>query len=490
VGPIAEPHVVYVTPDAAVPAIVGAPCGASQLCGPTLTCDLGMPGGSCTASCEKPGTPCGDGTCVEYPTVDACRASCRTTADCRADEGYACDPVWKGCVLANSPTIAPLACPPPPGFGRDPLFGPPTPLASGGEATAAITDDGGLVVISERKDRSALDIARLDAAGRLEGAIAPISGHFAPALVRDGSRLVLAAASRGQISIATSEDRGRTWSAPKPIVDRECATAADCAQPAIVVGRDVTYLAYAAGGGLRVRASRDGGKTFGPPVTALPGARGSLAVSGDGTLHVVALRGSPRGSFGAGDHEISLATSADGGRSFTRPQPISRSGELIPFYFGTPRIEVDSARKWIYIAYTRGGRDGKWDLAIAATKDKGKTWARSRFGDDPPCGTYLSPQLALDPTSGGLHVSWYDSRGPRITHGLCADGLRWCRQLGRINDAPFAGLSLSRHARTAASESHALLVDNLRRQLHAVWSQAAADDAARIFHARAKLPRR
>ena len=106
------------------------------------------------------------------------------------------------------------------------------------------------------------------------------------------------------------------------------------------------------------------------PVSSLaPGARASLAIAGDGTLHVATLRGSPLGSYGSGDQEILLTTSRDGGRSFARPQPISRYGERVPFYFGTPRVEVDSARRWIYVAYTRGGRDGKWDLALAATKD-------------------------------------------------------------------------------------------------------------------------
>lgn len=487
-----EPRVVYVTPDAAVPAVVGASCAASP-CGPDLTCDLSLPGGACTAACDRPGAPCGTGTCVEYPTHDACRASCSTTADCRADEGYACDPVWKGCVLANSPTIAPRACPPPPGFGRDPAFAPPSRLTevAANEPTAVLADDR-VVVISERSGTAHLAVTHIDAAGRIESA-GEIADHAAPALARDGSTLLVAMAGRGSVAIATSTDRGRTWSAPRPIAERECASGADCAHPAIAAGNDVrrgervTYVAYAAGGGLRVRASRDGGKTFGPAVTALAGVRGSLAITADGTLHVVALRGSRRGSYGAGDHRIWWTSSVDGGRSFARPIPISRDGERLPFYFGTPRIEVDSARRWIYVAYTRGGRDGLWDLALVATRDKGKTWVRSRIGDTPACGTYLSPQLALDPRTGGVHASWYDSRGPRITHGVCADGLRWCRQLGRLNDVPFAGLSLSPHARDAAAESHALLVDPARRQLHAVWAQATTDEPARIFHARAKL---
>ena len=493
--PASEPAPIYVTPDAAVPVIVGAACNDHPRCGPGLTCDATMPGGACVASCSGAGTPCANGVCVEYPKADLCRASCTTNADCRADEGYACDPVWKGCVLANAPTIAPLACAPLPGFGRDPTFAPSTALGIGaGEPAAAITDEGGLVAVFEREDHPGLAVARLDHTGRLDGALDTSLAGSAPALVRDGAVIHLVTANRSQIALLSSRDRGRTWSAPRSLAEQGCMSVGACTSPALAVGSDprrerVLYVAYSAGGGIRMIASRTGGATFTPAITALPGERASLAVSGDGVLHVAALRGSVRGSYGAGDHDILYATSSDGGRSFTRPQLVSRSGERLPFYFGTPRIEVDSARKWIYIAYTRGGRDGKWDLAIVATKDKGKTWARSRIGDDPPCATHFAPQLALDPTTGSVHVAWYDSRGNRFAHGVCVEGLRACRQLGRINDAPFAGLSLARHGATAASETTALIVDAARRTLHAVWSQPVAADG-RIFHAKAKLPQR
>lgn len=499
---VTAPAPIYVTPDAPVPSIVGAACDDKQPCGPGLSCDASLPGGACTTTCKEPGSGCSsDGVCVEYPTFESCRARCTTNADCRADEGYACDPVWKGCVLANAPTIAPLACAPLPGFGRDPVFAPSLALGTHvAEPTATLTDDGGVVAIYERLDRLQLDVARIDFNGRLDSIVDGSHGRgfFSPALVRDGAVLHLAMASRNQVALSSSTNRGLTWSPPRALADRECVANGDCAPLAIAVGTDgrggrVLYVAYPAGGGVRVRASRDGGKTFAAPVTALPGGRASLAVSGDGVLHVVALRGSTRGSYGAGDHEVLYSTSSDGGRSFARPQLVSRSGERLPFYFGTPRIEVDSARKWIYIAYTRGGRDGKWDIAIAASKDKGRTWVRARIGDDPPCATHLAPQLALDPTTGALHVTWYDSRGTRYAHAVCADGLRLCRQLGRINDVPFARLSLSRRGSRSASESSALLVDTARRTLHAVWSQPVAIDSGpegRIFHAKARLPLR
>jgi len=486
--PVVPPPVeITGTPDAPPPAILGASCDDQRLlCGPELTCDASLPGGSCIAACSAPGTACGTGICVEYPTIDVCHPSCTTNDDCRAGEGYACDPVWKGCVLANRPTIAPLACAPPTGIARDPAFAPATSVAGGGEVAAATTDTG-VVMVYERPARQGLAVVRLDHAGRLGGAALDAEAS-SPALARDGAVLHLVATRGRSVVISTSKD-GSSWPSAR-VFETECGVG-DCTPPAIAVGNDpqkrrTIYVAYPVSNGIRVRASRDGGATFTPAVTALPGTRGSLAVSGDGALHVVALRGSARGSYGSGDHEILYSSSIDGGRSFTKPRLISRDGDRIPFYYGAPRIEVDSARKWIYVAYTRGGRDGKWDIALVATTDK-KLWVRSSIGE-PSC-TQFAPQLALDPTSGGLHVGWYDSRGSRYAHAVCVEGLRGCRQLGRINSEPFAGLSLSRHGLHAASEATALVVDTARRTLHAVWSQSVATEA-RIFHAKAKLPLR
>lgn len=441
--------------------------------------------------CAIAGTACGTGgTCVEYPTTKVCRTSCTTNDDCRADEGYACDVVWKGCVLANAPTIAPLPCPPPTGFGRDPAFGPPTDLGAAREPSATLVDDGSVAVVQGN------DLVRLDHAGRIERGPASAGDS---AIARDGAALFVATGTARQVVLAASRDRGRTWSPPIAIADRECDPTS-CAPPLIAAGNDpqrkrILYVGYASESGVRIRASRDGGASFGAPVTAVPGTRGSFAIAADGTLHVVALRGSARGSYGSGDQEIVMASSVDGGRSFGRPRLISRYGERLPFYFGTPRIEVDSARKWIYIAYTRGGRDGNWDLALVAINagaratDRAKPWVRTRIGDDATCAaTYLAPQLALDPTTGALHLAWYDSRGPRYAHGVCTDGLRQCRQLGRIDDGAFAGLSLARHG-AAASETTTLVVDPQRRLLHAVWSQPVGTES-RIFHAKAKLPLR
>ncbi|MBA3393093.1 MAG: exo-alpha-sialidase, partial [Deltaproteobacteria bacterium] len=210
-------------------------------------------------------------------------------------------------------------------------------------------------------------------------------------------------------------------------------------------------------------------------------------------LHAVAIEGGPGGGFGTGDHRIHYTVSADGGRSFARPITVSRSDETLPYFFANPSIAVDTRRRWLYIAYVRGGRDARWDLVIAASRNGGQTWSRTRIGDDPACAIHMVPNLALDPTTGKLHLAWYDSRGPeaRFAHAVCGPGATRCTQLGRINDIPFAALSTTRDGARSIGDHQALVVDDKRRTLHAVWTQPVAGPdgtiTSRIFHARTKL---
>ena len=192
---------------------------------------------------------------------------------------------------------------------------------------------------------------------------------------------------------------------------------------------------------------------------------------------------------------VDYAVSVTGGRSFSRPKRLSNRDEMLPFYFAAPGIATDSTRKWIYAVYVRGGRDAVWDLVVLASKDSGATWKRTRLGDAPGCAIHMVPTLALDPTTGRLHLAWYDNRGGigRFVHASCTPGLAKCTQHGSINDVPFAALTTERHAARWIGEHASLVVDDKRRTLHAVWTQpitASGTTAARIFHAQAKLPRR
>jgi hypothetical protein len=242
--------------------------------------------------------------------------------------------------------------------------------------------------------------------------------------------------------------------------------------------------------GLRVRASSDGGKTFGKPVTALAGIYGNAAVGADGRLHVVTSNGGPMGAFGSAQQKIEYTVSADGGATFAKAITVSGRDEMLPFFFSNPSIAVDDRRRIIYVAYARGGRDAKWDIALAASKDGGKTWVRASIGDG--CAIHMVPNLALDPTTGTLHVAYYDSQGAagRFVHATCGAGLVACTPWGAINSQPFAALSTERHGSKWLGEYESLLVDDKRRILHATWTQPVTENGAavaHVFHATAKL---
>jgi hypothetical protein len=508
--PPSAPRVVPIVTDApeepvpidAAPPRRGAACTDDAACG-GLAC-LATPGGYCASAC---GTGC-DGACVATArTGELCLARCTADRDCRTAEGYVCDPAWQACMVPNFGAVVPRACREPPGFARDPAFAPSTMLGAGAQPSAVLSEDGGVVAAFTTTD--AIAIARIDLAGRVVLGELPATRtrRADPWLARDARGTLYAVwlaadAARAEIVLARSTDAGATWSAPVAVHEPgDCSPPArDCVgRPMLVLGPDparrgaqVMYLLYAAQG-LRVRASRDGGATFGPASTALAGSYGNAQVGFDGRLHVVAITGGPLGGYGSADQRIEYAVSRDGGATFTRPIAISIRDEIVPYFFANPSLALDGRRGWLYLAYTRGGRDGQWDLVIAATKDRGKTWKRTRIGDEPACAIHFEPNLALDPTTGKLHVAWYDSRGNRYGHAVCPPGAASCTELGRINDAPFAVLSAARSGASWLGDHQSLVVDERRRTVHAVWTQPVAEGdliRTRVLHAAAKLPAR
>lgn len=378
-------------------------------------------------------------------------AACTRDADCRANEGYVCDAAWKACVMPNATAIVPRVCPAPRGIGRDPQFAPTEKIVDANQSASAIASDGRIVTFTRGRDPS----------------LAQSAGVFY-ATWRDAG-----------VMFATSVD-GATWSAPIKLDE------ADARSIVVASGKSVHVLF--AHEGMRMRTSRDGGKTFDAARTVLAGGYGNATIDAAGRVHVVAIDGGPLGAFGSANQRIQYT---NGGKPIT----VSRRDEVLPFYFANPSIAVDSRRKWIYVAYVRGGRDAVWDLVLAASKDGGATWTRTRIGDEPACAIHMVPNLALDPTTGTLHVAWYDARGDkgRFAHATCGAGLAKCTQVGRINDVPFAALSTVRENATWIGDAETLLIDDKRRTLHASWTQPV-DDAgkivARVFHAKAKLPLR
>lgn len=417
--------------------------------------------------------------CVDLPRGGVrCVAGCTRDADCATDRGERCDPVWRGCLLPNTAAIVPATCPDPAAGARDPAFAAPVMLAAGDGyqvvSDAALAADGALLVAYTG---SAPGLARF-----ADGAAAvrsfPARDARAPVIAMRGDGELRAAWAAGDaILAASSRDDGATWLAPRVVHDPgDCDPAlSPCVDAPLWVGDAIGYLAH---GGVRLAGA-----------TVLVGDRAAAATGvdrrGRRVVHVVGLTGGEGGAYGAGDRAVVHAAVP------ALPRPVSRDGELLPRQLASPAIAVDARRGWLYIAYVRGGRDARWDLMLAASRDGGATWRRTRIGDDPACALHATPALAVDPASGTLHVAWLDTRGGgRFAHATCGAGATRCRERGRISDAPFAARSTGAGTPRSLGEHARLVIDPARRALHAVWTQPVATPAgpaARVFAARARL---
>ncbi|MEO6774442.1 MAG: sialidase family protein [Kofleriaceae bacterium] len=457
------------TPDR--PHARGEACVTDATCAPALTC-LALPGGYCASGCEA----C-DGTCVETGRLGpTCMASCASDADCRGDEGYICDRAWHACSLPNLAAIVAKRCPGP--ALHDPAFGDAEPWATGREPSGAVRA-GGFIALVTTPQGVAFAPEAPTATGH-----GVVIAHGASAAGQD--RYYAAWRDSEAIELAVSTD-GLAWSAPHPV---QAEDGSPLGTPMLAAARGVLYVMYGeAEHGLRVRTSHDGGATFVSTTTPLAGAYGNAVVDAKGVLHVVTLDGDDHGGYGSAMQQIEYASSRDGA-TFTSPLVVSGRDELIPTYFANPSVAADARRRWLYVAYVRGGRDAVWDIVIAATHDAGKTWTRRAIGDG--CAIHLVPNLALDPITGTLHVAYYDNAGAtgRFVHATCTIGAAKCVVAGAINTLPFAALPLGRRGPLALGDHESLFVDADHRVIHALWAQPVVENDAtvtRVFHAAAKL---
>ena len=168
------------------------------------------------------------------------------------------------------------------------------------------------------------------------------------------------------------------------------------------------------------------------------------AVAADGTLHAVWNWGLT----------IVMATSRDGGRTFTPSRVVQRVGP--PYFggtgavpglgrvFGFPQVGVHGRR--VYLTWS-DFRNGDIDVFIATSADGGRTWgAPSRVTTDSLHSgrDQFFQFLAVDPVNGDLYVQFYDRRDdPRnrltaFTLARSTDGGRTFTNYA-WSEAPFEG---------------------------------------------------
>jgi hypothetical protein len=238
-------------------------------------------------------------------------------------------------------------------------------------------------------------------------------------------------ATRNGIFVRRSLDGGHTWEANAatviahdsmpgiPFEDKPWVVADTSSSPHsgnLYVGWTQFTLSAS---DLMFSRSTDGGKTWSAPlklnsVSGLPrDDNGALegfhgVVAPDGTLYTI-----------WDDRDgIMMATSHDGGRTFSKDRRIIPAG---PAYFaitgayrtnGFPQIGIDPHSGRLYVSWS-DFTNGDVDVFIASSGDHGHTWSTPvRVSNDPIHNgkDQFFQWMAVDPTSGAVNLVFYDRR--------------------------------------------------------------------------------
>ena len=165
--------------------------------------------------------------------------------------------------------------------------------------------------------------------------------------------------------------------------------------------------------------STDDGKTWSAPIEidAHPGlprddngaAEGfDGAVAPDGRLYAVWSQ----------DNDIIFTTSRDGGKTFSHARaiihtaPIMFAVEALERANGFPQIALDPKSKRLYVTWS-DYRNGDIDVFLSSSDNGGKRWSPAvRVNNDPvhDGSDQFFQWLAVDPTDGSVNVMFYDRR--------------------------------------------------------------------------------
>lgn len=238
-------------------------------------------------------------------------------------------------------------------------------------------------------------------------------------------------ATRNGIFVRRSLDGGKTWE-PEHFPVAEQPTAAGIPfedKPYIVADNSKSkfsgnlYIGWTrwrlTDSQMVISRSTDDGKTWSQPIEidAHPGlprddngaAEGFDGVVGpDGTLY----------SIWSQDDDLMFTSSRDGGKSFSHARPIIHTA---PIMFaidtleranGFPQIAIDPKSNRLYVTWS-DYRNGDLDVFLCSSSDRGKHWTTPiRVNNDSVHDgvEQFFQWLAVDPTDGSVNVVFYDRR--------------------------------------------------------------------------------
>lgn len=300
-------------------------------------------------------------------------------------------------------------------------------------------------------------------------------------------------ASRNGLFVRRSLDGGKTWDASHvPIIEHATEPGMPWEDKPYIVSDTSNgphsgnlYVGWTrwtlTDSEILLSRSTDDGQTWAKPIEidshpGLPRDDNGAAEGFDGTV-------GPDGTLYAiwsEDDDILLTSSSDGGKSFSVARPIIHTApimfavETLERANGFPQIAVDPQSRRLYVTWS-DYRNGDLDVFCSTSGDGGKTWsAPVRVNTDSVHNgaDQFFQWLAVDPTDGAANVLFYDRRGdPKnrtqtVTLARSTDGGRGFQNYAWTTEAFEAGgVFFGDYSGIAASGG----------RVYGVWTEKPAD---------------